>query len=139
MKWRNLAPRSMVILYFSCFALLWGGIGASEMAADGVAASFDAAKSVGAGQFNGMGIVALAFHAAAVVLLAWKAHRWLFSHGPVAVVFCGLPLVPLVANVWFVPAFLYLIAVLYVWLASRHESLGRLQGTRRHSVETGSA
>lgn len=124
-----------MILYFGAFALLWGGIAATEIAADGVAGSLEAAKNARASLFHAVAIVALALHAATVVLLAWRVHRWLFSHGPVAVVFCGLPLVPLVANVWLVPAFLYLIAVLHVWLASRHESLGRLQAPRRHAAE----
>ncbi len=74
-----------------------------------------------------------------VVLLAWKAHGWLFSHGPVAVVLCGAPLVALVRKLWLVPAFLYLIAVLHVWLASRHESPGRLQNGRRRAAEEGRA
>ena len=60
-------------------------------------------------------------------ILAWKADRWLFAHGPVAVVLAGAPLIPLLDNLWFVPAFLYVIAVLHVWLASLHESRGRLQ------------
>jgi hypothetical protein len=121
----------MVIIHFGCFVLLWGGIAATGTTAGGVAGSSQVASGVRTGLFSGMGMVALACHAAAVALLAWKAHRWLFSHGPVAVVFCGLPLVPLVANVWFVPAFLYLIAVLHVWLASRHESVGQVQSTLR--------
>src|SRR6185295_17247306 len=82
------------------------------------------------------GIVALALHAAIVVLLAWKADRWLFAHGPVAVVLAGAPLIPLLDNLWFVPAFLYLIAMLHVWLASLHESHGRLQAPRRPSSGT---
>jgi len=131
MKWRKLAPRSMVIIYFGCFVLLWGGIAATGTTAGGVAGSSQVASGIRTGLFGGMGTIALACHAAAVVLLAWKAHRWLFSHGPVAVAFCGLPLVPLVANTWFVPALLYLIAVLHVWLASRHESVGRVQRAPR--------
>jgi hypothetical protein len=129
----------MAILYFGCFALLWGGIAVTALAPGGVAGSVDVANNVHTKLLDTTGIVALASHAAAVVLLAWKAHRWLFSHGLVAVVFCGLPLVLLVANMWFVPVFLYLIAVLHVWLASRHESLGRLQATRPHSAERGHA
>ena len=131
MKWRTFAPRATVIVYFGCFALLWSGLAAIGTPAGGGADSAHVASGMRTGLFGGMGIVALACHAAAVVLLAWKAHRWLFSHGPIAVAFCGLPLVPLVANAWFVPVFLYLIAVLYVWLASRHESVGRVQRTLR--------
>jgi hypothetical protein len=136
MKWRHLTPRSMVILYYGCFALLWGGIAVTGIAAGRLAGSPGAAPGGGAGDLAGFGIIALSLHAAAVMLLAWKAARWLFSHGPVAVAFCGLPLLPLLRNLWLVAAFLYLIAVLYVWLASRHESLGRLQATR-HSAQAG--
>jgi hypothetical protein len=135
MKWRNLEPRSMVILYFGCLSLLWGGIAATGIAAEGVAGSLPSTNDVRTGLYHHAGIVALALHAAAVVLLAWKAHRRLFAHGPFAVVFCGLPILPLLANVWFVPAFLYLIAVLHVWMACRHESPGRLQATRPHPAE----
>ena len=127
MKSRHLAPRSMVILHFGCFAVLWSGLATLGMLAGGGAGRFAAESGAGGGPTNGIVLVALACHAVAVVVLAWKAQRRLFAHGPVAVVFCGLPLVPLLANVWLVPAFLYLIAVLHVGLASRHESLGRLQ------------
>lgn len=139
MKWRNPAPGSMVILYFGGFALLWGGIAATDMVVGDLAGSLDGANPGRASLSEDIGIVALACHAAAIALLAWKAHRWFFSHGPFAVVLGGLPLVPLVAKVWFVPAFLYLIAVLHVWLASRHESLGRLQSTRPRAAERGRA
>lgn len=139
MKWRNLTPRSMVILYFGSFALLWLGVAATGMTAGVDAGSLPRVDGVRSSLFGGIGSVVLACHAAVVVLLAWKAHRWLFAHGPFAVVFCGLPLVPVIANVWFVPAFLYLIAVLHVWLASRHESLGRLQSPQPHSAERGRA
>ena len=139
MNWRNLTPRSMVILYFGGFALLWGGIAATAIIAGDVAGSLDGTNTVRASWLDAIGMLVLAFHATAIALLAWKARRWFFSHGPFAVVASGLPLVLLVANVWFVPAFLYLIAVLHVGLASRHESLGRLQSTRRHGVDRGQA
>jgi hypothetical protein len=131
MKWRQVTPRSMVILYYGCFALLWGGIAIAEIAAGGLVT----AHGGSAGHSEGIRVVALALHAAAVVLLAWKAARWLFAHGPVAVAFCGLPLFPLLQSLWFAAAFLYVIAVLYVWLASRRDSLGRLQATR-HSARS---
>jgi hypothetical protein len=127
----------MVIIYFGCFAVLWVGIAATVMTAEGFAVPVNVLHDGRAAAFLAVGVIALAGHAVAVVLLAWKAQRWFFSHGPVAVMFCGLPLIPLVRNVWLVPAFLYLIAVLHVWLASRHESLGRLQATQRHSTATG--
>ena len=139
MRWRNLAPRSMVILYFGGFALLWGGIAATELVAGDVAGMLDGAGRARAGWFDAIGVVALAIHAGAITLLAWRVPRWFFAHGPFAVVASGLPLVPLVARIWFVPAFLYLVAVLHVWLASRHESLGRLQSTRPHGPERGQA
>jgi hypothetical protein len=128
----------MVILHFGCLALLWAGLVATGITAGGGGAGMvESARGVKAGPGYGVAVAALAVHAAVVVLLAWKAHGWLFSHGPVAVVFCGAPLVPLVANLWLVPAFLYLIAVLHVWLASRHESPGRLQNGRRRAAERG--
>jgi len=130
MHWRNLTPRSMVILHFGGLALLWAGIAATGMAAEGVAGSAPSAHTVRPDLFSGHGPAALALHAVAVTLLAWKGSRRFFRHGPFAVVFCGLPLVPLVANLWLVPAFLYLIAVLHVGLACRHETLGRLQADR---------
>jgi hypothetical protein len=137
-KWRKLTSRTMVILYFGCFALLWVGLVATAITAgDGNAGMVDSARDGKAGLGYRVGVAALAFHAAVVVLLAWKAHGWLFSHGPVAVVFCGAPLVPLVANLWLVPALLYLIAVLHVWLASRRVSPGRLQSDRRRAAERG--
>ena len=129
----------MVIIYFGCFAVLWSGIAASLMTAAGSPIPVNVLQDGRATTCPGVGIVALAAHAIAVVLLAWKAHRWLFARGPIAVALCGFPLILLVGNVWFVPAFLYLIAVLHVWLASRHESLGRLQATRKHSTERGQA
>ena len=51
---------------------------------------------------------------ALIALLAWKAHRWLFAHGPFAVVLAGGPLIALIDNLWFVPAFLYVIAMLHL-------------------------
>ena len=112
------APRSMVILYFGGFVLLWSGIAAGLLAGRDFAAPDSVLPFRGVHPYLVPGIVGLALHAALIVLLAWKADRWLFAHGPVAVVLAGAPLIPLVENLWFVPAFLYLIAVLHVWLAS---------------------
>jgi len=137
MKWRRLTPRSMVIIYFGCFAVVWGGIAGTLMAVEGFAVPVNVLHDGRAAAFLAVGVVALAAHAVAVVLLAWRAQRWFFSHGPVAVMFCGLPLLALLRQLWLVPAFFYLIAVLHVWLASRHESLGRLQATQRHSTVIG--
>lgn len=130
MHWRHLTPRSMVILHFGGLALLWAGIVLAGMAAEGIAGASPAASGGRADLSGGHGPAALALHATVVALFAWKGHRRFFRHGPLAVVFCGLPLVPLLANLWLVPAFLYLIAVLHVGLACRHETLGRLQADR---------
>jgi hypothetical protein len=129
----------MVILYFACFALAWGMLAASLV---GAPVSDGGHGALPAGRANGslVGLlVALAAHAALVAGLAWQAQRWFFAHGPIAVLASGLPLVPLVGELWFVPAFFYLIAVLHVFLACRVESIGKLQAThpRRHSIENG--
>ena len=133
-RWKP-APRSMVIIYFGGFVLLWGGIAAGLLSGHDFAAPESVLPFRGVHPYLIPGIIALALHAALVVLLAWKADRWLFAHGPVAVVLTGVPLIPLVENLWFVPAFLYLIAVLHVWLASLSESHGWLQAPRRASSQ----
>ena len=132
-RWRP-APRSMVILYFGGFVLLWSGIAAGLIAGRDLAAPESALPFRGVHPYLIPGIVALALHAALVVLLAWKANRWFFAHGPFAVVLAGGPLIVLLDNLWFVPAFLYVIAVLHVWLASLHESQGKLQALPRPSA-----
>jgi len=133
--WRP-APRSMVIIYFGGFVLLWSGIAAGLLAGRDLAAPesvlpLGGLPSGGVHPYLIPGMVALALHAALVVLLAWKADRWLFTHGAFAVVLAGGPLIALLDNLWFVPAFLYVIATLHVWLASLHESQGKLQASRR--------
>jgi hypothetical protein len=129
-RWKP-TERSMVIIYFGGFALLWSGIAASLIAGQDLAAHDSVLPIRGVHPYLVPGIVALALHAALVVLLAWKADRWFFAHGPFAVVLAGVPLIALLDNLWFVPAFLYVIAVLHVWLASLHESQGKLQASRR--------
>jgi hypothetical protein len=126
----------MVMLYFGGFVLLWSGIAAGLLAGREVVATGSMLPFRGVHPYLIPGIVGLALHAALIVLLAWKADRWLFAHGPVAVVLAGAPLIPLVENLWFVPAFLYLIAVLQVSLASLHESRGRLQASPRPALRT---
>jgi hypothetical protein len=126
----------MVIVYFGGFVLLWSGLAAGLLSGREVAAPASVLPFRGAHPYLLYGIAALALHAAVVALLAWKAERWFFAHGPLAVVLAGVPLIPLVENLWLVPAFLYLIAVLHVWLASLHESQGRLQASRRPSSGT---
>ena len=134
---RKPAERSMVISYFGGFVLLWSGIAAGLLAGRDFGEPDSVLPFRGVHPYLIPGIATLAAHAAVIVLLAWKAERWLFAHGPVAVVLAGAPLVALVENLWFVPAFLYLIAVLHVWLASLHESRGRLQALHRSSAPTG--
>ena len=132
-RWRP-APKSMVIIYFGGFVLLWSSIVVSLLAGQDFAAPDSVLPFRGVHPYLIPGIVALALHAALIALLAWKADRWFFAHGPLAVVLAGAPLIALVDNLWFVPAFLYLIAVLHVWLASLHESHGKLQASRRPSA-----
>ena len=136
MKWSRLTPRSMVLVYFTCFAVAWLALAASLVAAPAPEIAhgwLQADRST-----NPIGLLlALAAHAAVIVALAWQAQRWFFGHGPLAVVASGVPLIVLIAHLWFVPAFFYLIAVLHVWLACRHESIGKLQATHTPSAENG--
>jgi len=127
----------MVVIYFACFALGWVALAISLAAVDGAGAKSlrDALIAVEAFRVE----LALAVHAMLIALLAWKAQRWFFAHGPLAVILGGAPLLVLLRELWFVPAFVYLIAVLHVWLACRHDSLGQLQATHRHSPRTGAA
>ncbi len=134
-RWKP-APRSMVIIYFGGFVLLWSGIAVGVLSGRDFAAPGSVLPFRGVHPYLVSGIVGLALHAAVVAVLAWKADRWFFAHGPLAVVLAGVPLIPLVENLWLVPAFLYLIAVLHVWLASLHESQGRLQASRLPSSGT---
>ena len=131
------SPRSMVILYFGGFVLLWSAVAAGLIAGRDLAGPDSVLPFRGVHPWLVPGIVALALHAALVALLAWKAHRWLFAHGPFAVVLAGGPLVALVDNLWFVPAFLYVIAMLHLWLACLHERRGQLQSSRRAGARHG--
>lgn len=139
MNWTTITPARIVIVYFALFSLGWAVLAGSLLGANGseVASGSHYATGAASDGRNAIGLVlALAIHAAFVAVLAWKANRWLFAHGMLAVILSGLPLLALLRQLWFVPAFLYLIAVLHVWLASRHESLGQLQTTHRHSNGT---
>jgi len=139
MKWLKRTSRAMVIVYFTCFALAWLAIGASLVAAPSPEIAHGWLQTDrAAGNPVGL-LVALAIHAAVIAVAAWQVPRWLFDHGPLAVVASGVPLVVLVAHLWFVPAFFYLIAVLHVWLACRHESIGKLQSTHSPPMENGRA
>ncbi len=138
MKWPKLTPRRMVMLYFACFAFAWALLAASLV----TAAPELAPGVLRPGRANGHPVgllLALAVHAAVIAWLAWQAQRWFFAHGPLAVALAGLPLFVLVAELWFVAAFFYLIAVLHVCLACRHESIGKLQATHTHSTGNGHA
>jgi hypothetical protein len=137
MATRKFTPRHAVIAYFACFAVGWALLGAELLA---VPATDGAAHALHAGRDAGHPaalILMLAAHAALVALVAWKAQRWIFVHGALALLLAGLPLVVLIVEAWLVPAFFYLIALLYVWLAARHESLGKLQATPRQSAASG--
>jgi len=137
MKWHKLTPQHMAVLYFACFALAWALIAASLVVA---AAPELAPGALRPGRANGHPVgllLALAAHAAVIALLAWQAQRWFFAHGPLAVALSGLPLLVLVGELWLVAAFFYLIAVLHVWMACRHESIGKLQATPTRSPGNG--
>ena len=60
----------MVILYFSCLALLWGGIAVTALTPNSAGVSIDVANNVYTKLLDTTGVVALAFHAATIVLLA---------------------------------------------------------------------
>jgi hypothetical protein len=137
MKWSKFTPRSMVLVYFTCFALAWLALAATLVAAPAPELAYGWLQSDRAAGNPVALLLALAAHAAVIAALAWQAQRWFFAHGPLAVVVSGLPLFVLIAHIWFVPAFFYLIAVLHVWLACRHESIGRLQATHTPSAENG--
>jgi hypothetical protein len=137
MKWLKRTSRAMVIVYFACFALAWLALAASLVAAPSPEIAHGWLQSDrAAGNPVGL-LLALAIHAAAIALAAWQVPRWVFDHGPLAVAAGGAPLVVLIAHLWFVPAFFYLIAVLHIWLACRHESIGKLQSTHTPSMENG--
>ena len=139
MKSRKLTPRHAVIAYFACFALGWASLAATLLAASAPETAADSLR-VGSDVGNPAPLMLLlAAHAATVATVAWKAQRWLFAHGALAVVLAGLPVIALVGELWLVPVFFYLIAELYVWMAVRHESLGRLQATPRQPTEPGRA
>ena len=137
MFWRKLTSRRMVIVYFACFALAWTVL-ALLLVASPAAEPPPGSLRLVRPPANPTGLLlALAVHAALVAGLASQAQRWFFAHGPLAVVLAGAPLLVLFAELWFVAAFFYVIAVLHVWLACRHESIGKLQATHTRSAENG--
>ena len=128
MRERRASPRHVVIIYFGAFALMWSAISAMLMSTRDSQAFDDVASGASTPILL---LMALALHAAAVAIAAWKAPRLLFERGVVAVIFCGLPLLVLAHQLWFIPALLYAIAVAYAWMASRRESIGKLQASPR--------
>ena len=135
MKWSRLTPRAMVLVYYTCFALAWLALAASLVATPSPEVAHGWLQSDrAAGSHLGL-VFTLAIHAAVIVVAAWQVPRWFFDHGPLAVVASGAPFVVLIAHLWFVPTFFYLIAILHVWLACRHESIGKLQSTRTPSMD----
>jgi len=137
MKWSKLTSRSMVLVYYTCFALAWLALATAQVAAPSPEIAHGWLQTDRAsGNYVGL-LFTLGIHAGLIAMAAWRLPRWLFDHGPLAIIASGVPLVVLIAHLWFVPAFFYLIAVLHVWLACRHESLGKLQSTHTPSVENG--
>jgi hypothetical protein len=128
MDWIKPTPRTMVVAFYCGAALLW-----SSMLLTGLgAAAFAVPSHAGAGSRSMLlEFAALALHALAVAVLAWKLPRWFFGHGGLAVSFCALPIIFLVPALWIVAALLYAIGVAYVWEASRRERPGQLQAPPR--------
>ena len=92
-RWKP-APRSMVIIYFGGFVLLWSGIAARLARGPGFrGARQRAAVPRRASRTSFPASSRSRCTRRVVVLLAWKADRWLFAHGPVAVVLAGAPLI----------------------------------------------
>ncbi|HET7098524.1 MAG TPA: hypothetical protein VFJ68_14140 [Casimicrobiaceae bacterium] len=129
MKWLKRTSRTMVLVYYTCFALAWLALASAQVAAPAPETAHGWLQTDrAAGNHIGL-LFTLAIHAAVIAVAAWQLPRWLFDHGSLAVIASGVPLVVLIAHLWFVPTFFYLIAVLHVWLACRHESIGKLQAT----------
>src|SRR5439155_7971240 len=93
------APRTMVMVYFGGFALMWAAV-----------IAFVAEAPAGS-HMNGTRVLLvefalLALHAAIVFAVAWKVQRVLFERGVLALVVCGLPMIDLALRLWFVPLLL---------------------------------
>jgi hypothetical protein len=132
MKLRNLTPRGVAIVYFALFAVGWLILAAALVTPSGSESSHESMRSAGDVSDAARIMLLLAAHAALIALVAWKAPAWFFAHGMLAVVAAGLPLVVLLEQLWLVPAFFYVIAEIYVYMASRRETTGRLQAEPRH-------
>ena len=118
------APGTMVMVYFGGFAIMW-------VAVIAFVAGAPEAPHMNETRASLVEFVLLALHAAIVFVVAWRAQRLLFARGAAAIVGCALPMIELALRLWFVPLLLYAIAVAYVWMASRHESIGKLQSAPR--------
>jgi hypothetical protein len=114
----------MVMVYFGGFALMW-------VAVIAFVAGTPEAPHINETRAWLVEFVLLALHAAIVFVVAWRAQREFFARGGPAIVACGLPMLELAYRLWFVPLLLYAIAVTYVWMASRHESIGKLHAAPR--------
>jgi len=135
MELQKPTPRSVVVAYFASFAIGWLAL-AITLAATGMKASpHDAIHHADDAGNAIREVLFLAAHATAIAVVAWKGGRWFFARGPLAVAAAALPLLPLIHQLWLVPAFFYVIAGVYVFMASRHESVGKLQAPPRRLRE----
>jgi hypothetical protein len=121
-------PQRVVLLYFSGCLVLWVTLLALALIQ---ASGYPGVMVPEAAWTDSLRFAALAFHAALIVVTGWLSSRWFFGHGPVAVIFCALPLAWLIPAFWIVPALLYLIGAAYAWEASRRERPGELQASPR--------
>jgi hypothetical protein len=122
----------MVMLYFGGFVLLWSAIAAALIAGTDLAAPTSVLPFRGVHPWLVPGIVALALHAALIVLLAWRAARWYFRHGPFAVVLAGGPLIaPSSTTCGSSLRSSDVIALLHLWLACLPEKRGSCSLRRR--------
>lgn len=134
--WRRLTPSHAVIAYFGCFAIGWLVLVLLTVATADSGVPRQPLRPARDPAAVAALMLMLAVHAGAIALIAWKAQRWLAAHGMLATIAAGLPLVVLLHELWFVPAFLYVIAVLHVGMAVQHESRGRLQAPHRPSADS---
>ena len=121
-------PQRVVLLYFCGCLVLWATMLALALAQG---SRDPAVMPPEAAWTAALPFAALALHAALIVVAAWASPQWFFGHGPVAVIFCALPLAWLIPAFWIVPALLYLIGAAYAWDASRRERRGELQASPR--------
>jgi len=121
-------PQRVVLLYFSGCLVLWVTLLALALIQ---ASRYPGVMVPEAAWTDSLPLAALAFHAALIVVIGGFSSQWFFGHGPVAVIFCALPLAWLIPAFWIVPALLYVIGAAYAWEASRRERPGELQAAPR--------